>query len=346
MEAKKISRIREILLQIQLDDNFKEECLSGITELLLDESFINELSGKGINLLLGELELIIDKDRDKKTSESVVSETSIVEEFVSYLRGKGRSRNIIKSYKSHINIFNEYLIHRNLSLATFNYDHAIYFLLEEGKKITLPSLKRRAAAINTFSEYVGKPLNIKGEDIGGKLKETSSNENQQQVIVLSEESQKRLYKIARISYKKKYLAIMLLILETGIKILELRDIKRSDIDVTKDAIYLNINSNYPRKLPLSKEVYNIILRTIEQSSKSDFVFVNEQGDSLSHRTILHGLNKYGVNSQILRDTFIYNLILNDVDTFEITQLAGLHYTDAIAKKFYSKKIVIKEFFYD
>lgn len=53
-----------------------------------------------------------------------------------------------------------------------------------------------------------------------------------------------------------------------------------------------------------------------------------------------------ITTQILRDTYIYNLINNDVDTHTIAQLAGVSYIDTFINKFYKFDPIISDEFFE
>ncbi|MCM3443274.1 MULTISPECIES: tyrosine-type recombinase/integrase [Metabacillus] len=165
--------------------------------------------------------------------------------------------------------------------------------------------------------------------------------------MLSENVQHQIYEYARRTWKKRSISIVLLTLETGIKISELTALNKSNLETINGNTYIYVSSGFgvKRKLPISDELYQMNRASIKQNPEHpDALFVSNHGVRIGIRAVHSSLRNFGISSQVLRDTYIFNLIEEDVDTYEIAQLAGLHITDGLIKKFYSESLILQDEF--
>ncbi len=140
------------------------------------------------------------------------------------------------------------------------------------------------------------------------------------------------------AFKKRYairdIAIIDILISTGIRIGELSSIKVCDIDLEEKTIIIHGKGKKERLLYFSSDetIKNIIkwltIRN-ECSLKTDHLFVNRYGDCLSIHSIEAIYEKYRKLSNIprstphyLRHTFATNLLNNGADIRAVQELLG------------------------
>ncbi|GGM34567.1 hypothetical protein GCM10011351_20700 [Paraliobacillus quinghaiensis] len=154
--------------------------------------------------------------------------------------------------------------------------------------------------------------------------------------IISKDAKDLMYKYANKTWKKRNISMILLTLETGIKLYELIALNRDDLHVINDNSYVEIRGAITRTLPISEELHSYILKSYKISGYSgEAMFSSRLNNRCSRQAAATIFNNYGLTSQILRDTYIYNLINSGVDTYNIAQLAGITTTDQMISKFYN-----------
>lgn len=138
---------------------------------------------------------------------------------------------------------------------------------------------------------------------------------------------------------------MLLILDTGIRVNELVNIKVEDV-TTRLAI-LKVRGAVAktrrfRELPLSEETIKGLkpLLKAAKDNGSEFLFMNELGERLSSKTVTWNFRKYGKKANIqerctphvLRHTFATNFVRKGGDIFTLQRIMG-HSTIITTRKY-------------
>lgn len=249
---------------------------------------------------------------------------------------KNKSPNTIKSYKSGVKLFLLYLQQKNGTLEYSESDIINYIKKRYDDGLSKKSIIQTVKAINTYSVFFNYGVVLNPSEIEF-LNEINDTENE--LNVLSKKAQEQMYSLLlNIKGKKRRTVLMaLLILETGIKISELVALNTQNLYMHNHIPYIKINSNIERILPISPELYDHFEKIIYDECNDIPLFTSGK-KRISIRVAQYSFKEHcNITSQILRDSFIYNLIDNDVDTYLIAQLAGLSITDTIIRKFYNKE---------
>lgn len=143
-------------------------------------------------------------------------------------------------------------------------------------------------------------------------------------------------------------AMFIMFVNTGMRASELSNLKLTDID--KEWIYVNnAKGNKFRRIPLHPSVKTAIDEYIskERRSRSEYLFVNRNGNKLSHTNINRDLKKITERAQIdkhisahrLRDSFATIQYMNGSDIKSIQETLGhesiqmtLHYVQKVDEK--------------
>lgn len=130
------------------------------------------------------------------------------------------------------------------------------------------------------------------------------------------------------------LAIILILIDTGCRPIEISNIRTSDINYTESSIILYSKKSGQRKLKVSETVKEAIRRYVEIREKYnpvvDYLFVTRKG-TLLHvnklRAILYRFNLKAFNStkpsaKSFRHTYITNALNNDYGLEQVAEIAG------------------------
>ncbi|GGM39339.1 hypothetical protein GCM10011351_26870 [Paraliobacillus quinghaiensis] len=254
--------------------------------------------------------------------------------FRKWMSNQDKAIKTIKEYSNSIDCFNDYLQKNKCSLLSFKKEDAINFIEEKNKESkSKVILNRYIASVNAYYEF-------KEENIRLSMKMLIVSDipavNSKKITIISKDVQDLMYKYANKTWKKRNISMILLILETGIKLYELVALNRDDLHVINDNPYVTIRGKISRNLPISEELYSTILKSYKTSGYSgESMFSSQLNNRCSRQATATIFSNYGLTSQILRDTYIYNLINSGVDTYNIAQLAGITTSDQMISKFYN-----------
>lgn len=137
-----------------------------------------------------------------------------------------------------------------------------------------------------------------------------------------------------------------LILDTGIRVSEMYDLKIDHVNFKARAIYLPGDVTKNRKnriLPLSNEVINLLMELISEVQynwETDLVFVSNFGEPYNPSSFRRRLDNYkrkaGINKRVtphgLRHQFCRDYVLNGGDIFTLQRIAG-HSDIATTRKY-------------
>ncbi len=247
--------------------------------------------------------------------------------FIQELTDKKRSPSTILAYGSDLEQLTEYLSHksvvdpRNITLRDLEgfRDHLL------SHKYTPKSTSRKLNAVKTFFRWV------KDE---GYIEEDPSREvshpeiNAPEPGYLSPIEYRSLRDTAK--YDRKVAAMIELILQTGMRISEVANLKVSD--VKRDEVVIDAYATQPeRRIPLNKTARAAIEDYLRERSDatSPYLFVSKTGNPLAIRNIRALIDRYLQRAELsefsvndLRNTFLIENIKRGVDLVTISQAAG------------------------
>lgn len=269
-----------------------------------------------------------------------------VESFTEWLQHNNKSSSTIRSYRHAASAYLKYCSCKGIDYLNYIESDVLGYLESELQRgMSKATIVKMARAINSYSIFIDNPAEVKVKKIRfiQELEETSN-----QIVVLSDETQKLMYSYSSKVWKKRNICILLLILETGIKLTELISLNRKDVFEVNDKPYVMVNSILTRTLPISEILYSHIQEMLSKRKDSkEALFISSYKERISERTALYAMSSHGnLSSQILRDTYICNLIKNDTDTYTISQLAGLTSYHAFIKKYYERDYIETDVFYE
>jgi site-specific recombinase XerD len=246
---------------------------------------------------------------------------TLVNSFIEHLTAQGKSKHTIVAYKKDLEQFIAYIASVEKTdikeVKKDDIDGFISKLLGEG--YTKKSASRKLNSIRTFFRY------LKQEQIiaqNPSLEVTHPKYNQAPPRILSKLEYRALRDFSK-SDKRTY-AMIELLLQTGVRIGELADIKLGDI--TKEGLKIS-----DRVIPMNKAVEKAVesYAKSRHESETDYLFVTKTGRQLLVRNIRSIITRcfreVGIENakvQDLRNTFIAYQLMNGGSISYISKIVG------------------------
>lgn len=252
---------------------------------------------------------------------------SLVERFIKYLTSQGKSSFTVVAYKKDLEQFSGYLTSVDIQdVREVKKEHIDGFINKLiADSYTKKSASRKLNSIRTFFRY------LKNE---GVIEQNPSLDVSHPKYIQSPPRifTKLEYRALRDFAKEdpRTYALVEILLQTGIKIGELANLRLSD--VKEDKLYIRPYGKTPgRDIPLNKAVKKAVDDYVatRSQSKDDHLFITRTGNSLLIRNIRQiisrcfreiGIENATVND--LRNTFIAHQLKNGTSVEYIARLVG------------------------
>jgi len=265
------------------------------------------------------------------------SDASLIDLFEEWLLHQEKSPNTINTYKSAIQKLGFWLQEKNRKLESLNHGDIQDYMNEleaEGKSAS--TIDKIYASIRVFAQFLDHPGIV--DNI--KRKEKEKNIYQTVPEYLNEDERSKLLKDVEKDKDIRNTAIVFMLLYTGIRLSELCNLDRNDIDINGQIGTVTINSIHGEKkrtVPIPKDALKILksyLETLPEDYQGP-LFISKQNNRLTTRSIQYMLEKYEINPHKLRHTFCRDLIEKGLDIAVVAQLAG-HNDINITKRYIIK----------
>lgn len=244
---------------------------------------------------------------------------------------RGKSVTTIRTYEHAIKQFEEWLQGAGTSLEEFSRsDVQQYIDYMAAQKKSFATINKVWNAIKTFSKWAGKREAI--EDVS-VVKQPDVKKGAPKGLDRLERN-KLLREIDR-SGNKRDMAIVTVLMMTGIRVSELVALDRDDVAMTERGGSLTIRAgkgNKERVVPLNAEARRAIQKYLEERSDShSALFISNRQERISVRNVQYLLGRYGVHPHQLRHTFITGLVRANEDIAVIQSLSGHSSADMILR---------------
>jgi site-specific recombinase XerD len=264
---------------------------------------------------------------EKKTT------TESIELYKQSLEGNNYSRESIKAYLGDLAQFIEWLQTRRVDwdipyrMARIDIVEFINHLAT--KKASAVTRKRKLAAIRGFLKFLKDNQIIYGnpaDTIEGPIRE------ERDPAILLKTEYKALLQVA--GGNTRDLAIVMLFLQTGLRVSELVNLKLSDIDFTsREIIVRQGKGRKDRVVPLVKQAEQALkayLKVRDCLPEYEEVFIARNGTSMDVRTVRYRIHKYykeaGIEKKAsvhtLRHTFSTHQIHNGLKINQLKAVLG------------------------
>lgn len=110
--------------------------------------------------------------------------------------------------------------------------------------------------------------------------------------VLSTDVQEQMYKYAKRVWKKRNIAMILLLLETGIKLSELVALNKEDLITINNSPYIVVNERNKRTLRITDDLYSVIQLSLNgRWDHSEALFVSNVGKRIGDRSVQQAIKR-------------------------------------------------------
>ncbi|MED4697176.1 tyrosine-type recombinase/integrase [Peribacillus frigoritolerans] len=252
--------------------------------------------------------------------------------FAEWLRDQGKSANTIKTYTGVLSQFCDQT--QKILMEIHSEDVQGYLDNLENCKKSPGTIEKHYIALNVFFKFLGKPQVM--HSVERKVKEhklevpETLSLNEQQILLRDIEAEGNLRNIA----------IVYLLLHTGIRVSELCDLNGRDVIMETERNYIlvrNAKGEIDRSVPLTisaiQHVQNYLFSLKE---KADPLFISSYNQRITPRSVQYILKKYNVHPHKLRHTFCQRLVDNGIDIQTISKLAG-HKDLNVTKRYLKEK---------
>jgi len=230
---------------------------------------------------------------------------------------KSLSKHSIEAYISDIQEYESFLTQHNITLINSTSVELISYL----KTIKNPRTQNRhLSSINSFYNFCFDSFNdiekpkASFAKIPKNLPKYLTNEKimaNLQLIDRSKELGLRDY------------AIILFLYATGVRVSELIEIKKNDIEESLIRV-LYAKGSKQRIVPIAKVALDALYQYLNnRNKKSSYLFINYKGDKLSRISIYKITKKYfNVSPHVFRHSYATSLILGGADLMVVSELLG------------------------
>lgn len=252
---------------------------------------------------------------------------NLLPKFTKDLEDKGRSPSTVLAYRADLEQLIDFLQDKNIVLADKVKSGDLEAFRDSllNQKYTPKSVSRKLNAVKTFFRFLVSEGIVTGnpaEDVSHPKIEPSVPK------FLSPLEYRALRDVVRDD--ARIAAIIELILQTGMRISEVANLKLDNVE--KDKTIIEAYATQPeRTVPLNKpakEALDEYLK-VRPDTDSPYVFVSKNGNPLAVRNIRAAIDRYMQKAQIpqysvndLRTTFIVENLKDGVDLVMLSQIVG------------------------
>jgi integrase/recombinase XerD len=238
--------------------------------------------------------------------------------FAEWLMNQEKSESTAKTY---VGVLSQFMEWSKVEVDAIESHHVQAYLdyMDNNQKSS-GTIEKHFVAISAFSKFMGNPQIMLNIDRKAKEKKPDHPES------LGLLEQKVLLKEIEAEGNFRNIAIVYLLLHTGIRVSELCELNRGDVKIENGKEFIlvkNSKGEVDRKVPLS-EVASERLRDyiVSLEEEMNALFISSVNQRITPRSVQYMLKKYNVHPHKLRHTFCQKLINNGVDIQTVSQLAG------------------------
>lgn len=265
-----------------------------------------------------------------------LSMQNAIEKFVSHLESLDRSSNTIVAYKGDLSQFSDFLADQGITeVDQVGTDNIKDFKqhLKENRDYTAKTVSRKLNSVKSFFRFLVEE-GIVDKDYSRPVKHPKIENDLPRVLKPLEF--RALRDVCR--HDKRTLAIVELMLQAGLRISEVANLKVDDIKKDK-LIVQAYESHGKREIPLNRSAKEAIEDYLEERypTKKDYLFVTKSGRQLLVRNIRSIINRF------FEKAGLEDVKVNDLrNTFIVEQLSAGVPLDVVAKIVGHKRISTTE----
>jgi site-specific recombinase XerD len=269
-----------------------------------------------------------------------MTEEDILARFEEYLVSGGMAPATIANYLADIRDFSCWvngLHHPETSLLDVTADHVRRYCQSlRRQERSAATINRRLQAVRKFYDF-GRQVGISSHNPARDVERLDERSADSPHILSADEVRKLLHAVGdgMDSLSRRGRAVLLLLLDTGIRVRELVDLRLDDLGLEVGSGYVLVGQDLQsggRYLALGPETCAALrayLKVRAPAHGVDHLFVNRQGRSLSTRSVQRLVSENaraagleGVSAYTLRNTFAHDA-LEQSDPSEVARMLGL-----------------------
>lgn len=261
---------------------------------------------------------------------------ALLKDFIASLEQKGRAKATIIAYKKDLEqLFSHLESQKITDIKKIEAKHIKQHLknIQEEQKLTLKSISRKINSIRTFFKYLVEKKMISNNYA---LEVNHPKLKMHDPRVLSSLEYRAIRDAARLN--PKYYTIIELILQTGLRISEIANLKVEDIKFINDTkatlTVTSYSNNAGRTIELNplailalQEYFNRFIK--DKKQPQDHLFYTKNGGGIMIRNIRASLENIfkkadinGVTVNDLRNTFIVYQLQNGLPLAKVSEIVG------------------------
>lgn len=307
------------------------------------------MSRKKINLLNGtNFSPSIKSNRDIFTDVTLDDFLNLFETFYKLKTMEGLAERSLNDYRIHLDYFKKFCYEeeRTSSIRCVDSDLLrayLHYMIHE-KQFKPCTINVRLRTLKAFLKWLYKEEYTK-QDLSTKLKLVKVPQD-----TISPLSESDIKKMLRVPDRKTYsglrdFIIMILMLDTGIRVNECVNLKTNDIDLKSGLVTVRAEiakTRVFRQLPISLKTCKLLKELIEISKENhcNNVFMSAYGESITADRIIHNFSRYGkcagisdrCTPHVFRHTFATNFVRAGGDIFTLQRILG-HTTLAMCRRY-------------
>ena len=264
----------------------------------------------------------------------------LIEKFLDYLQlEKNYSSNTLSAYKRDLIQYNKFIIENNGNLEIENADYKIirsWIVSMVNSNISNRSINRKVSSLKSFYKFLIKTDTIKSSPL--KAHSPLKQSKKIQVPFSQEEINSLLDSDFFTNDYKGVLqkSIIAFFYFTGVRRIELINIKESDISLESSTIKVMGKRSEERIIPIlpklkkSLKYYREIKSKYNGNTSPEYLFISKNGKQLSEKFVYRTVNEYfklvspkiKKAPHVLRHSFATHLINEGADINSVKELLG------------------------
>ena len=264
----------------------------------------------------------------------------LIEKFLDYLQlEKNYSSNTLSAYKRDLIQYNNFIIENNGNLEIENADYKIirsWIVSMVNSNISNRSINRKVSSLKSFYKFLIKTDTIKSSPL--KAHSPLKQSKKIQVPFSQEEINSLLDSDFFTNDYKGVLqkSIIAFFYFTGVRRIELINIKESDISLESSTIKVMGKRSKERIIPIlpklkkSLKYYREIKSKFTSNTSTEYLFISKNGKQLSEKFVYRTVNEYfklvspkiKKAPHVLRHSFATHLINEGADINSVKELLG------------------------
>ena len=264
----------------------------------------------------------------------------LIEKFLDYLQlEKNYSSNTLSAYKRDLIQYNKFIVENNCNLEIENADYKIirsWIVSMVSSNISNRSINRKVSSLKSFYKFLIKTDTIKSSPL--KAHSPLKQSKKIQVPFSQEEINSLLDSDFFTNDYKGVLqkSIIAFFYFTGVRRIELINIKESDISLESSTIKVMGKRSKERIIPIlpklkkSLKYYREIKSKFTGNTSTEYLFISKNGKQLSEKFVYRTVNEYfklvspkiKKAPHVLRHSFATHLINEGADINSVKELLG------------------------